>query len=456
MTGTISRDNRIEIPVLHENFPVGMIIMKSRDNVLFQYNPEWMSKKESFPLSVIMPFRHEIFPSDIIIPWLANFLPEEDQLRALAHNFGLSSSDPISVLMKIGGDIAGAVSIGKSSAEKNEWEYEVLTEYYNTENEEDALIAHFKELGYRPFLAGLDGVSQSLAGAQKKSALAVLAPDRTAKTGLPGPEDVLAIPKYGAPSTVIIKPDNTERLPGIVENEAYCLTLAKLCGVAAAEAAVLPAHNRSALIVARYDRFINEDGLIRRIHQEDFAQANGVFPNMKYEIGKWAGLDLRDIFKAGKYLSATDLLDLCDQVIFNLLVANSDAHAKNYSLLLTDNVKMAPLYDVSTVLFWPHLNQYHAQKLAGKKRKSANLAGRHWNRIAEDNGFSGNVLRERVQELLDAMVVNRMEAVGIISGMKGVIPEMVEHIAEIIEKNALRIGGRLFSEPGYDDLNISL
>ena len=116
---------------------------------------------------------------------------------------------------------------------------------------------------------------------------------------------------------------------------------------------------------------------------------------------------------------------------------------------------MAPLYDVSTVLFWPHITQYHAQKLAGKKRKSVNLAARHWNRIADINDFSGSVLRKRVQELIDAMVENRMEAVEIISGMKGALPEMVEHIAEIIEKNALRIGGCLFSEPDCNDLNMS-
>ena len=178
MTGTILQGNQIQVPVFHENFPVGMIIVKTGDNILFQYNPEWMNKKESFLLSVMMPFRREPYPSDIIIPWLANLLPEEDQLLALAHNLGLSVSDPISVLMKIGGDTAGAISIEEPAAKKDEWKYETLTEYYNTENEEDALIAHFKELGYRPFLAGRNGVRQSLAGGQKKSALAILAPPR--------------------------------------------------------------------------------------------------------------------------------------------------------------------------------------------------------------------------------------------------------------------------------------
>jgi serine/threonine-protein kinase HipA len=282
----------------------------------------------------------------------------------------------------------------------------------------------------------------SLAGGQKKTALAVLGPAGNPKLGLPAETDVLAIPKHGAPSTVIIKPDNSN-LPGIVENEAYCLTLARLCGLKTVEVGILPAGDRTALIVARYDRSARRDGSLRRLHQEDFAQANGVFPGQKYEQGTVAGIDMQRLLGTAQYVPSKDALALQDQVIFNILVANTDAHAKNYSMLLGDDISMAPLYDVSTVLHWDHVNQYHAQKLAGRKRKPGDMDRRHWDRIAEEAGFSPRVMRRRVQELVDTMVARRVEATHLVCDMVNAEAGMVEHVADLIENNAIRIAGRL-------------
>ena len=49
------------------------------------------------------------------------------------------------------------------------------------------------------------------------------------RLGLPSVTDKLAVPKTGAPSTIIIKPDNPQ-LPSIVENEAYCMILVRFPG----------------------------------------------------------------------------------------------------------------------------------------------------------------------------------------------------------------------------------
>lgn len=130
-------------------------------------------------------------------------------------------------------------------------------------------------------------------------------------------------------------------------------------------------------------------------------------------------------------------------MIYNILVANTDAHAKNYSILLGTEPAMAPLYDVSSVLHWDHVNQYHAQKIGGRKRKPADTDRRHWDRIAAEAGLNARGLRLRVQELVDAMVARRMEATRIVSDQPGASAEMVEHVAGLIEQNALRIAGRL-------------
>jgi len=119
-----------------------------------------------------------------------------------------------------------------------------------------------------------------------------------------------------------------------------------------------------------------------------------------------------------------------------------DAHAKNYSLMLAGPVTLAPLYDVSTVLPWDHVNQYHAQKLAGRKRKPGDLGRSGWNQIALDAGLSPRGIRLRVQKLVDAMVGARVQADQQVAGQPGAVPGMVDHVADLIERNALRIAAR--------------
>ena len=163
-----------------------------------------------------MPLRAEPYPSDVISPWLANLLPEEQQLQVLTRSLGLDQSDVLAVLSEIGGDTAGALSFG-AATERALWSYEPLTGFYETSDPLLALERHFEDLGGRPFLVGVEGVRQSLAGGQKKSALAVLDPEGRPVLRLPEEGDVLAVPLNGAPSTLIVKPDNPN-LPGIAEN----------------------------------------------------------------------------------------------------------------------------------------------------------------------------------------------------------------------------------------------
>lgn len=429
------------ITVFYEKFAVGSLNLSPRGDLSFEYDSRWLGTRNNFPLSLTLPLQPGQFPDEIITPWLANLLPEEEQLVTLSRALGLSSSDALAILREIGGDTAGAISIGEPSI-RDDWSYESLQDYYGKASESAALARHFDDLGKRPFLVGEDGVRLSLAGGQKKTALAVIDEEGRPRLGLPQTGDRLAVPKNGAPSTIIIKPDN-ERLPGIVENEAYCLTLAGLIGLPVAECTILEAEDRTALAVARYDRTQRKDGTLRRLHQEDFAQANGIFPGQKYEQGTIPGLDMRRLLLTGDHLLPTDALALHDQMIFNILCANTDAHAKNYSVLLRAGTNMAPLYDVSSVLPWDHVNQYHAQKIAGKRRKPADVAPRHWNEIAESAELNASALRRRVAELIDAMVAHRVEATDRISSLQGATPEIVAHVAELVEDNALRVGGRL-------------
>lgn len=433
----------IGVPVWFDRLHVGDVTVAQDGSLSFRYTDRWLATRGVFPLSLTMPLADVPYPSEVISPWLANLLPEEEQLQILTRSLGLDRADTLAVLTEIGGDTAGALSFG-TPTDPALWAWTPLTELYGTKDPQEALERHFEDLGRRPFLVGEEGVRQSLAGGQKKSALAVLSPDGTPVLRLPQTDDVLAVPRNGAPSTIIVKPDNPN-LPGITENEVFCLHLAQAIGIAAAETTILTTGKRTAICALRYDRRLGRSGQIQRVHQEDFAQANGNPPGRKYERGTLPGPDLRALLGTGRALLPADALALLDQVIFNILGANTDAHAKNYSILLPIGAEpaLAPLYDVSTVLPWPHVNQYFAQNLAGKRRKPEAMAGRHWDIIARDMGYRPADLRHRVQDLVDAMAANRIQTAAAVADLPGAATGYVEQAAEMIEGNALRIAGRL-------------
>ncbi len=102
--------------------------------------------------------------------------------------------------------------------------------------------------------------------------------------------------------------------------------------------------------------------------------------------------------------------------------------------------------DVSSVLRWRHVNQYHDRKIAGHRRNPGCIARRHWERIAEQAGFNARGICLRVQELVYAMFAARVNAAKAVADQAGASVRIVDHVAEVVEQNALRIAGRL--KPG--------
>ncbi|WP_322890058.1 MULTISPECIES: HipA domain-containing protein [unclassified Yoonia] len=431
------------VPIWFDTLEVGQIEVAEHGALSLRYGERWLQTTGAFPLSVTMPLSPVPYASDVISPWLANLLPEEEQLQILTRSLGLDQADVLAVLQEIGGDTAGALSFGEP-ADSSRWSYTPLTDFYGTDDPQDALDRHFEDLSRRPFLVGEEGVRQSLAGGQKKSALALLGPNGAPVLRLPAAGDVLAIPLNGAPSTLIVKPENLN-LPGITENEVWCLRMAQAIGINSAQATILRASNRTAIGVLRYDRREGRNGQLLRLHQEDFAQANSLPPGRKYERGTLRGLDLKALLETGRYVSATDALALLDQIIFNILVANTDAHAKNYSLIVPvgGTPRLAPLYDVSSVLSWPHVVQSYAQSIAGKRRTPDMIAGQHWEAMAREIGYRPTDVRNRVQELIDKLVANRVKVTAEVVALHGATEGYVTQTAAAVEANALRMAGRL-------------
>ncbi|MEQ9448133.1 MAG: HipA domain-containing protein, partial [Rhodospirillaceae bacterium] len=208
---------------------------------------------------------------------------------------------------------------------------------------EEQLVKVLDLLRQRPLLGGEEGVRLSLAGAQDKLAVCVQ-------------DGQISLPKNGRPTTHILKPF-IEGLDGTVENELFCMMLAARMGLEAPSVSKSSAGKTDFILVERYDRHVEKDGSIRKLHQEDFCQALGVPPELKYEEEGGPGVSRsQELIQEWTQRPAANRLTFQRMLIFHYLVGNADAHAKNYALLYRDGTPdLAPLYDVVCTAAYPRL-----------------------------------------------------------------------------------------------------
>jgi serine/threonine-protein kinase HipA len=416
----------VNLPVYFEQRLVGAIDV-DKNGPGFTYDPDWVALRGAFPISITMPLKLGRIASDVFLPWTANLLPENEQLRTLGQLLGMARSDVIGLLSAIGGDTAGALSIGQPGRTAS-----VQWRPVGTPDELERLI---EGLPNKPFLAGEEGVSMSLAGAQTKLAVAV---DEAGR---------ISIPMNGSPSTHILKPDSP-RLRGGVQNEAFCLTLARRLKISTPNITTGRAGERSYLLVQRYDRTI-VGGRWRRLHQEDYCQALGKPPSAKYESSQTGipGPSLKDIFElTRRHLPPTDIVRLLDMVVFNVLACNTDAHAKNYSIMIRGNgASLAPMYDVMCGEVWENVTKNFAQKIAGEYRGDY-LQGGHWQRFARECGLNPRQVVERISSLAKSAIAEAGAAGSEVTGMPAGPHEILDQTRQLIEQRAHLLLAQLHEE----------
>lgn len=415
------------VPVSFEGFPVGEITTEG--DVEFLYSERWLAARGVFPISVTMPLADTPYPASTILPWLANLLPEGQALLAMGRSVGASPDDIVELLSHSGRDTAGALSIGPTLATASPPRYMPV----GSDEDLQRIIA---ELPAKPFLVGEEGVSMSLAGVQDKLTVAIA-------------DGKVAIPVNGAPSTHILKPDS-DRLPGSVFNEAFCLTLARLCRLNTAAVTTRRAGDSACLLVERYDRRPDESrptGWIR-IHQEDFCQALGLPPRRKYQHNQTGGPgpsieNMFAVIDENASAPARDRLGLLDAVIFNVLVNNTDAHAKNYSLIIRhDEVRLAPLYDIMCATPYPGITPNLAQSV-DDQRRGDHICGRHWRRMAEACGMNPAQTLVRVGDLVDRVEGNLGRARDAVETMPAGGDRILGQIVEAISRRCGRVRNNL-------------
>lgn len=326
---------------------VGDLMLDDNGDLAFAYDTDWRVDPSRPAISVSMPKREQRYGRRVARAFFSGLLPEERQREGVARALGVSKGNDFRLLEALGGDVAGALTLWPADETPPAPGGFAATTPLN----DAQLVDILETLPRRPMLAGDGGMRVSLAGAQQKLPVVLL-------------NGQVALPETGQPSTHILKPA-ISTLPGSAENEAFAMRLSAALALPTASVMLRRTGDRTYLLVERYDRHREADGVIGRLHQEDFCQALGIQSENKYAAE--GGPIFRDCFELVRRACvppAPAALQLLDAALFNLIVGNADAHGKNYSLLHTPTGRrMAPLYDLMCTVAYPEVHGAMAMKM---------------------------------------------------------------------------------------------
>lgn len=394
------------LEAIHDGRRVGRLTYKD-DRLRFVYADDWRGYPGAFPLSLSMPLARPEHPDEIIHPFISGLLPDDAEvLRRWGRRFHISPRNPFRLLAHVGEECAGAIQfvppergaqwLGDSPPEGINW----LDEGELTKRIEDLVQdrSAARRLG--------DEGHFSLAGAQAKTALY-----RDPDSGRWG------IPKGMTPTTHILKPNRGE-FEAFEINEHFCLKLAARLGLKAAHSWTEMIGKTPVIIVERYDR-ARSGGRLVRVHQEDVCQALARGPENKYQ--NEGGPSAKEIFALIREHSSQAREDegrFLDALIFNYLVGGTDAHAKNFSLLIAGGgqVRLAPSYDLISIL--PYARDPKQVRLAmkiGGDYLLWKIGKDHWEKAAAEWTLDPRQVFERIVQMVLVM------------------PEAVRDVGETIE-----------------------
>lgn len=403
------------LPVKYNSLYVGDLSQDESGKMTFQYTSKWIV--DGFPISLSLPLQKNIFSEKECRPFFEGLLPEGDIRDEIARNLGISSRNDFALLEAMGGDCAGAISVGTSSP------YSAQIEAYEEQINDDKLLEALKPLNGKPLFAGEKEVRLSIAGSQRKLPIIY-------RNGM------FFIPHGNLPTTHIIKPE-ISGLEDTVDNEFFCLSLAKKIGLNVPNFEILELDGKKYLIVERYDRQLEAErnsltsstfgslqlagpskdtresssppggqlldpasGWLIRLHQEDLCQATGIPSENKYQRDGGPGFyELFSIIRQHSSQPALDIKNAIRVIVFNYIIGNADAHGKNFSFLIEKNaMKLAPFYDLLSTEIYPNLSKKMAMKIGGKYEPE-DVFGRHWHKFAEEISVNPKFIDKEIAKL---------------------------------------------------------
>lgn len=277
-------------------------------------------------------------------PVLSNLLPEGSLRELIAQGLKVHSENEFHILSYLGGDLPGAIVAMPMQPE------DVPDYVLNTHGKAKAVkfdnVTHENKF--------------SLAGVQMKFSMK----EKDGRYNLSKGDDL---------GDWIIKTPSTKH-KFVPLNEFTAMSLARLAGIDIPEIKLvdvdkldnLPQINlpdeKHAFAIKRFDR---EDNT--RIHTEDFAQVLAKYPHEKYSSANYENIGKVIYDFSGDGL--TDAQQFARRLIVNILLANGDAHLKNWSLLYPDKTtpRLSPSYDIVTTSVYIESETRYALNLGKTK-----------------------------------------------------------------------------------------
>jgi serine/threonine-protein kinase HipA len=265
----------------------------------------------------------------------------------------------------------------------------------------------------------------SLAGAQHKVGLHRRADD-----------DLFLLPE-GAASSLIVKPDNARatEFPCCPANEHFCMSLARRIGLAVPPTELLHLPD-PIYLVHRFDRVIEADQ-VRRLHQIDLCQLLNKWAGYKYESD--GGITLQQAFAALEHTRqpAVSRGQLLRWLLFNYLIGNSDAHAKNIAFLVSKaGLTLAPAYDLLSVAAYGPAHDFMAMTIADEPRYGW-IESTHWTTLGRTIGVSPVFIKKLGHQIASTVPTAARQLLVVEAGsMQPDEQAFVTKIIEAIERHA--------------------
>ena len=315
-------------------------------------------------------------------PILSNLLPEGALRELIAQGLKIHIDQEFHLFSYLGQDLPGAL----------------IATPLTTDDLPESVLADILGKNYQhTHIAGFEPFPQrhkfSLAGVQMKFSMK----EKEGRYNLSKADDL---------GDWIIKTPSTKH-KDVPLNEYCAMQLASLVGINIPEIKLvdlaqlenLPPINlpneSHAFAIKRFDRHQNN-----RIHMEDFAQVFIKYPHEKYNAVNYEQIG-RILYQfSGDALS--DVQQFARRLLVNILLANGDAHLKNWSLWYPDQItpRLSPAYDIVTTRVYFGSEQHTALNLA-KTKDWYQLSYAHFEAWSEKSGIPWRIIKPHLDDVMD-------------------------------------------------------
>jgi serine/threonine-protein kinase HipA len=420
--------------VVIESEPIGRIRADRSGRLTLDYEASWRESPQGYSLSASLRRTQASHSHKPVMSYLWNLLPENPNvLQRWAQQYHVSAANPFRLLAHVGADVPGAAQFLTAAQLAEIQSVNRPTIQWITRDE---LADRLRQLRADATVVRLPGDlgKMSLPGAQAKTAY--YWDEKQKRWG---------VPSGRTPTTHIIKPC-IPGFDGLVENEHLCQDIAARLGIAAARSSVLTL-DHAYIVVERYDRAPPRGSRVpARIHQEDMCQAFGLLPARKYQ--EEGGPGISQVVDLIRHVSSDPDVDV-DRFLranqLNWLIGGTDAHAKNYSLLIDagDEFRLAPLYDVSSQLPYPKLIPQRLAMKIGDRYDIGQVGVDDWRKLAQACALEAEYVLGRLTEMAAALPVTISEAreQALADGLaeKIIVPlarQLIEHVRDRLDSLA--------------------